>query len=294
MIKNSKDALDRLGIGEHDMTDAQRDALDAKGYFVMDDVLTHDDCARITAEIDRLARIEGEKAGREVSQETGALRISNVFNKTTVFDELLTLKPLLAASQYLLGDFKIHGANIREPKTGAGHQPLHADTVKMPDGGWCLINALICFDDMTLENGPTRIVPGSHLWAPLNVPGENALDYSGKSREKPHQWVVEGEKVEGHHVAESPVIGDTSRFPADPFAPYPGEMMVTVPAGTVVVCNAHMWHSGTKKRDATRRRQLHLSYTRRDLPQQLIQRNYLTPELRSRLNDGHRYIMDVE
>ncbi len=292
MIRNSEEAIKALGVRDGDMTEEQRESLDAKGYFVLDDVLSRTECAAIAAEIDRIARAEGEAAGREVSQELGAVRISDVFNKSTAFDGLLELKPFLAASQYLLGDFKIHGANVREPQQGSGQQPLHADTVKMADGGWCLINALFLFDDMTLENGPTRIVPGSHHWAPLNVPGENALDYSGKSRDKPHQWAVEGDKVE-EHTTESPVMGDTSRFPEDPFVPYPGELMVTVPAGSVVVCNAHMWHSGTRKLDKTRRRMLHLTYTRRDMPQQLIQRNYVTPALTGRLNEAHRFIMDL-
>ncbi len=288
----SKDALAALGVTEQDLTAEQRQSLDDNGYFIIHNVLPPEKCAAMAAEVDRIARAEGDKAGSEVSQETGAVRISNIFNKSAVFDELLLIKPLLAASQYLLGDFKIHGSNVREPRKGGGKQPLHADTVKMPDGGWCLMNSLILFDDMTLTNGPTRIVPGSHKWAPLNVPGENALDYHTKPRDAPHQWAIEGDDV-AEHSTESPVMGDTSKFPEDPFAPFPGEIRVTVPAGSVVVCNAHMWHSGTGKVDDSRRRQLHLSYIRRDMPQQLIQRKYLTPEFDARLNDAQRYILDV-
>lgn len=289
---NSSQALAALGVGAGDLTDAQREALDRDGYFIIEAALTPAQCARMAAEIDRIAAIEGERAGREVSQEPGAVRISDVFNKSDVFDELLTLKPLLAAAHYLLGEFKIHGANVREPRVGGGQQPLHADSVKMPDGGWCLVNSLICFDDMTLENGPTRVVPGSHNWAPLNVPGENALDYHVKPRDQPHQWAVEGDNV-AEHSTESPVMGDTSRFPEDPFVPYPGEVLVTVPAGHVVVTNAHIWHSGTRRFSPARRRMLHLSYIRRDMPQQLIQQKYLTPAFDARLNDAHRFLLEL-
>jgi hypothetical protein len=292
MPMNSLEALQKIGVSASDMTGSERRELDANGYFIIPAALSPEQCSEMAAEVDRIAAIEGEKAGSEVSQEAGTLRISNIFNKSAVFDPLLTIKPLLAASHYLLGEFKVHGANVREPRQGGGKQPLHADSVKLPDGGWCIVNSLICFDAMTLDNGPTRVVPGSHNWAPLNVPGENALDYSNKPRDKPHKWAAEGDRVEDH-VAASPVVGDTSRAPADAFAPYPGEVLVTVPAGSVVVCNAHMWHSGTQKHGAARRRQLHLSYTRRDMPQQLIQRKFLTPEFNARLSDAHRFLLDI-
>jgi hypothetical protein len=39
---------------------------------------------------------------------------------------------------------------------------------------------------------------------------------------------------------------------------------------------------------------LHLTHTRRDLPQQLVQRDYLTDALYDRLSPAHRFLMDVE
>jgi len=284
-------ALQQLGVGG--LTEAQRRRLDADGYFIVENAFTEEQRARMAAEVDRMARIEGDKAGSEVSIERGAIRISNVFNKSTAFDCLLEIRPLLAAATHLLGEMKVHGANVREPQLGTGQQPLHADTIKRADAEWCLVNSLIMFDDMTLDNGPTRVVPGSHKWAPLNVPGENAADYNTRQRDKPHQWAVEGDNV-AEHVTESLVIGDADRVPEDPFAPYPGEVLVTVPARSVVVCNAHMWHSGTAKRTNTRRRMLHLSYSRRDMPQQLVQRRFMTPALHERMNAAHRYLLDID
>lgn len=286
------EALAALGVTSQDLLEEQRRSLDSSGYFVIPNALTPEQCTEMAAEVDRIAQAEGEKAGSEVSQEPGTIRISNIFNKSHVFDPVLTLKPLLAAAHHLLGEFKLHGANVREPNKAGGKQPLHADTMKLPDGRWCVANSLIMFDDMTLTNGPTRIVPGSHNWAPLNVPGENALDYTTKPQDKPHQWAVEGDDVAAHSTA-SPVMGDTSHFPADPFAPFPGEMLVTAPAGAVVVVNAHMWHSGTQKLDDTRRRMLHLSFVRRDMPQQLVQRRFLTPALAARLSDAQKFLLDV-
>jgi hypothetical protein len=50
------------------------------------------------------------------------------------------------------------------------------------------------------------------------------------------------------------------------------------------------------RRSATRprRRILHLTYTRRDLPQQLVQRDYLAPGLYDRMSPAQRFLMDIE
>jgi ectoine hydroxylase-related dioxygenase (phytanoyl-CoA dioxygenase family) len=289
---NTEQALRDLGVSAADLTDQQRVQLDRDGYFIIENAFSEEQCERMKAEVDRIVTEEGDRAGSEVSKESGATRISNVFNKTDAFDVLLDIKPVLAAAHYLLGDFKVHGANMREPHKGSGRQPLHADSVKLPDGRRCLVNSLITFDPMTLENGPTRIVPRSHKWAPINVPGENAMGMGAAPREKPHEWATDDTNLK-ERVAESPVTGDEDKMPADPFAEYPGEIKVTVPARSVVFCNAHMWHSGTLKQTDARRRQLHLSHTRRDMDQQLNQRAYQTPELLARMDEARRYLLDI-
>jgi ectoine hydroxylase-related dioxygenase (phytanoyl-CoA dioxygenase family) len=289
---DTRTALEQLDVTDDSLTAAMKGQLDEQGYFVIEDVFSAEECARMAAEIDRIAEAEKDSGGGEVSVEAGTTRVSNLFNKSEVFDSLLAIKPVLAAAEYLLGEFKIHGANVREPHRGTGRQPLHSDSIKLGDGKWCLVNALIAFDALTLENGSTRIVPGSHLWSPLNVPGENAVYAAEKPKKEPHRWAGEGESVE-EHSAVSPVGVDRDKAPADSFAPYPGELTLVIPVGSVVFCNAHLWHSGTTKKDESRRRLLALSYTRRDLPQQLVQRDYLTPQLNERLSDAQRYLMDV-
>jgi len=39
---------------------------------------------------------------------------------------------------------------------------------------------------------------------------------------------------------------------------------------------------------------LHLTFTRRDLPQQLLQLDYLTPELYNRMSPVKRYLLEIE
>ena len=127
----------------------------------------------------------------------------------------------------------------------------------------------------------------------LNVPGENAMGMGADKRDKPHEWAKDGDELT-EHTAQSEVTGDEDKVPTDPFAPYPGEVRVTVPARAFVFCNAHMWHSGTVKETDARRRQLHLSHTRRDIDQQLNQRAFLTPALYERMSPAHRFLLDIE
>jgi ectoine hydroxylase-related dioxygenase (phytanoyl-CoA dioxygenase family) len=223
-------------------------------------------------EFERVHSSEKEQGGHEVHVEPGARRISNIFNKSGAFDRCLALPPVLAAAHHLLGEFKVHGANLRDPVQGYGQQDIHADVPKLFEDDWWVLNAMVLFDDMTLDNGPTRVVPGSHKWAPFNVP-----------------YVNQAEWEPGPLPAE-----ELARIPKDPGAPYPGEVYLTAPAGSVAICNSSMWHSGTVKHGNAPRRMMHLTYTRRDLPQQLVQLDYLTPALYERMNPALRYLLEIE
>ena len=268
----TKQALRDLGLHGSELTVAQRTALDELGYFLVEDVHSKAECREMAEEFDRLTAIERDKGGHEVHVEPGAPRVSNIFNKTAVYDRCLECKPLLAAAAHLLGEFKIHGANLRDPNQGYGHQALHVDVPKRFVDDWWVLNAMLMFDDMTLENGPTRVVPTSQWWAPINVPYVNQAD-----------WEPEPISAE-----------DQKRIPKDLDAPYPGEVFVTAPAGAAIICNSSMWHSGTLKKSSAHRRMLHLTYTRRDLPQQLVQLDHLTQGLYDRMSPVHRYLMEIE
>ncbi len=69
--------------------------------------------------------------------------------------------------------------------------------------------------------------------------------------------------------------------------------MITIPAGAVAVFNSSCWHGGTLKKNDARRRMLHLTYTRRDLKQQLPQQEYLTKAFYDRLSEPQRFLLDV-
>jgi ectoine hydroxylase-related dioxygenase (phytanoyl-CoA dioxygenase family) len=268
----TRQALRELGVGPSTLSEAQMRRFDEQGFVVVEDALSPEDCETMRNAFERIFAAENGAGGHEVHVEPGARRISNVFNKTDAFDKCLWIPEVLAVSARALGEIKVHGANVRDPMKGYGQQDLHADVPKRFADDWWVVNAMILFDDMTLDNGPTRIVPGSQHWAPINVPYVNIGDW------EPAPLTPE----------------ENARVPKDLSAAYPGEVLVEAPAGSAIICNSSMWHAGTLKKSDSARRMMHLSYTRRDLPQQLLQLDYLTPELYNRMSPVKRYLLEIE
>ena len=270
MITSTAEALAALGVGP--LTAEQRRALDEDGFFVVPDVLTPGEVAEMRAEWDRLRGIEGELGGHEVHIEPGAPRLSNLFNKSAAFDRCLACGPTMAAAHYLLGEIRVYSLNGRDPLKGQGQQPLHSDVPRVHAADWRVVNSMVMLDDMTPDNGPTRVVPGSHRWVPINVPDVNMAEVT--------------------EIKVTPE--DRAIMPKDPTAPHPKEVRVTGRAGSVAVINGHIWHGGTRNESGARRRVLHLAIGRRDLPQQLNEREHLTPELLARSGPAQRYLLDIE
>jgi hypothetical protein len=270
MITSTAEALAALGVGP--LTAEQRRALDEDGFFVVPDVLTPEEVAEMRAEWDRLRGIEGELGGHEVHIEPGAPRLSNLFNKSAAFDRCLACGPTMAAAHYLLGEIRVYSLNGRDPLKGQGQQPLHSDVPRVHAADWRVVNSMVMLDDMTPDNGPTRVVPGSHRWVPINVPDVNMAEVT--------------------EIKVTPE--DRAIMPKDPTAPHPKEVRVTGRAGSVAVINGHIWHGGTRNESGARRRVLHLAIGRRDLPQQLNEREHLTPELLARSGPAQRYLLDIE
>jgi ectoine hydroxylase-related dioxygenase (phytanoyl-CoA dioxygenase family) len=269
---NTQEALAQLGITPDRLTAEQRRKLDEDGFFVVENVFSPEEVAEMRSEIDRLSGIEGEFGGHEVHIEPGAPRLSNLFNKSPAFDRLLTCAPTLAAAAYLLGEIRVYSLNARNPLKGEGQQMLHSDVPRTSPTDWRVVNSMVVLDDMDEMNGATRVVPGSHKWVPINVPDVN---------------MAEVEKIEVRPE-------DQAIMPRDPMAPHPQEIKIIAKAGSVAVINGHIWHGGTKNESGRPRHLLHLAIGRRDLPQQLNEREHLTPELAARANPSQKYLLDIE
>ena len=248
------DALTTLGVSENTLSGDEKATLDRDGYLVLHGMLTLDQVGMLNARLAAIFAAEGENAGKEVHQEPGTQRLSNLANKDALFEWLFTHPRLLAGVSHVLGgDLKLSSLNYRAALPGAGLQSLHCDwSGPVPVGEYQVCNAIWLLDDFSPENGATRVVPGSHRW------------------EKTPQEAL-----------------------ADPTAPHPDEAILTEPAGTVVIFNSHVWHGGTINRTDALRRGVHSYFSRRAQPQQTDQKASLSPERIALLSPAARTILDV-
>jgi len=118
--------------------------------------------------------------------------------------------PLLAeAATAVLGpDRHLAALSLRAPLPGCGHQGLHPDFKQRRTAGrWQTLSAMWCITAFTPDNGPLRVIPGSH------------------------------------RVSQPPI--DILAFGSG-MGPHPDEVKIIAPAGSVIMFNsADLWHSGT-------------------------------------------------
>lgn len=233
-----------------------RRELDEHGFTVLPGLMTEETRQIALRRMEELFAEEGERAGWEFKSEPTARRLANLVNKGEVFVQLIAHPVVLELVRHVIGpEFKLGSLNGRaaSPNSAAG-QPLHVDMGMLPDAqGPCGCNTMWMLDAFTAENGPLRIIPGSH-----------------RLGRRPQEVL------------------------ADPQAPHPDEVHVTGTAGTVAVVNTHAWHGGTANRTSGPRRALHAFYVRRDKPQQLWQKRWLSPELQSELSPELRWLLALD
>lgn len=249
-----REALHALGVRDTTLTRQEKEQLDRDGFVPLPGVLTLDQVEEIRRRLAELLAEEGDTAGKEVHQERGTDRLSDLINKGSVFSVVLTHPRVLAALAHVLdGDLKLSSLNSRNALPGRGQQALHTDWGPLETPGvYQVCNSFWLLDDFTPENGATRVVPGTHR-SPM---------------------------------APADVLTDLS-------APHPDQVVLTGVAGDVIVCNSHVWHGGTTNRTSGPRRVLHGYFTRRYQPPQLDQQKFLRPETWLRLSDPARVILGV-
>lgn len=159
-----REALETLGVRPDTLTQPEKDQLDHDGFLPLSGILTLDQLGCLRARVDELLQAEGDQAGTEFHQEAGTERLSDLVNKGDVFDTCYTHPRVLAGIAQVLGaDFKLSSLNYRAALPGQGHQALHTDwSEPVVAGQFRVCNSIWLLDDFTAENGPTRVVPGSH------------------------------------------------------------------------------------------------------------------------------------
>jgi ectoine hydroxylase-related dioxygenase (phytanoyl-CoA dioxygenase family) len=247
------EALASLGVDPGALSEEQYRQLDAEGFLVLPDLVDAQWLQELRDQLDLLAQREGGAAGHEIGKQASALVLADLLNKGEVFERMLRVPQVLAATHHVLGDMQVNSLNFRSAQPGLGHQALHSDSgTPGADGDYRICNSIWMIDDFTEDNGSTRAVPATHRSA--QVPGDamaNAND------------------------------------------PHPDQIQITGKAGTVVVFNAHLWHGGTENRSDDPRRGLTLSFSRRDQPQQTDQAAHIRKAVYDRLSPAERYLMNV-
>ena len=140
--------------------------LDEHGYTLLPSWAPADLLTELRATVARLYELEGENAGSEFRLEPGCLRLANLVDKGDVFQRVVAAPELLALVRHVIGpDFKLSSLNCRTALPGCAPQPLHADMGGVADerGAW-VCNVIWMLDAYTPDNGPVRVVPGSHRW----------------------------------------------------------------------------------------------------------------------------------
>lgn len=163
---DTNEALAHFGAGSDILTDAERESIDRDGFLRIDGALTPAQAAAMKDRIQELVDLEGENAGIEVHTETGTDRLGDLVNKDPMFDICFTHPRVLACAQQILGgDLRLSALNSRTSLPGYGRHELHADSgSRIKPGDYENAMSIWMLVDFTEDNGPTRVVPGSHRW----------------------------------------------------------------------------------------------------------------------------------
>ena len=161
---NIDQALREFGARDDTLSSEEKDFLDVNGYLPLENILTQEQIAKMIHRLDELAALEGEDAGKELHQEGGTIRVSNLVNKGPMFEIGFSHPRVLAAIRHVIGPrFKLSSLDCRMALPGQGHQGFHADWRSgVEPGDYYVCNSMWLLDDFTVENGATRVVPGSH------------------------------------------------------------------------------------------------------------------------------------
>lgn len=238
-----------------DLSPDQSAQLSDLGIVILAGLMSPAFCGRLRSRIARLHELEGERAGAEFKQEPGCLRLANLVAKGEEFADVIGCPKVLECVRKVLGPaIKLSSLNARTALPGCLSQPLHADMAAVADAQ----GYWVCNTVWMLDDF---------------TPDNGAIRYVPRS----HCW--------GQLPQDSL---------NDPSAPHGDEVLITGPAGTIVVMNAHLWHGGTANRTPASRTAIHAFYCRSDKPQQQHQKTLLPADVQRGLSPELRALLALD
>jgi ectoine hydroxylase-related dioxygenase (phytanoyl-CoA dioxygenase family) len=194
------------------LTAGQLDSLEREGYLLVPSLLEEAVVAPMRAQLDELVHQTllawDANPGQDV-EERGVVHATLALSDAA-FAPCREHPVLAEVAAAMLGpDWHLSGLELRAPLPGRGHQGLHPDYFPghRTTGPWRSLSAMWCISTFATENGPLRVIPGSH------------------------------------RVARSPV-DDLAH--GSEMGPHPAEVKLVAPAGSLILFNnADLWHSGT-------------------------------------------------
>jgi ectoine hydroxylase-related dioxygenase (phytanoyl-CoA dioxygenase family) len=247
-VSNLGQLFEAVGVTENTLSQAEKKALDTQGYLIVPGLLDRKWLDQLRAAFERLLE-EHEKAnGNHARQATGTRHVDGLGYQGELFERVYTHPKLLAVVRHILGEeFRFGGMHGRDPLPGFGQQGLHADAApRTPHEPFQVVTSLWALDDFTLQNGATRLVPGTHL--ELGLPAKDMRQ---------------------------------------PGSQHPRQILATAPAGSAIIFNGHLWHSGTQNNSKGHRRALQCIYLAPTFPHF----SALEIEIPASLSPAARFVM---
>jgi ectoine hydroxylase-related dioxygenase (phytanoyl-CoA dioxygenase family) len=200
------------------------EALHADGYVILPSLLSVSELSAIRAAL--APYLQGRLPGRNDFEGYRSERVYALLAKSPVFADLVTHPRVLEVCEAVLGpNFMLSACLAINTYPGETAQPLHFDDsfyhVSRPRPAYA-IGAFWAIDEFTADNGPTEIIPGSHLW------GDDAP--MGAAFEQSFMPGYEGPKPD-----------------------LPGLEQVLMPAGSLMLGMGTLWHRGGANRSSASR-----------------------------------------
>lgn len=224
-ISNIEQLFEAVGVTANTLRDSEKQTLDQQGYLILENVIDPKWLKELRDGFENLAAKSRESAGNQSSQESGTRHVVILPDDGPIFERIYTNAQLLAAVYHILKrEMKLSGMHGRDPLPGFGAQGLHADWVSLVPGELYEVVTSIWYLD-------------------------DASPETGSTRLVPgsHRY---GFKPDKKSLA--------------PTGTYPGQLQITAKAGSVLIFNGHLWHSGTMNRSKAHRRSIICGFVGRE------------------------------